>query len=73
MSTTSQRRRILAWLRRGRKLTPLGAQDRFGCLRLGARVWELRGEGWPIRTTMVCVRNRYGENVRVAEYRMEGR
>jgi len=49
----SQRSRLLTLLReRGeRGVTPLEALDLIGSFRLGARVWDLRQEGWPIETT----------------------
>ena len=45
---TSHRMLILAALRRGEKITPLDAWERWGCYRLGARVYELRRAGIPI-------------------------
>jgi hypothetical protein len=39
MSQTTQ---ILNHLKEGNTLSPLEALDMFGCLRLGARIWELR-------------------------------
>ena len=47
----SQAARILAWLRSGRAITPLLALKRFGCFRLGARIWDLRNDGWVIDRT----------------------
>lgn len=38
----SQTEQILAALERGEKLTPLDALNRFACMRLGARVFELK-------------------------------
>lgn len=45
----SQNRKILAHLKKGRTLTPLDALSRFGCLRLGARVYDLRTAGHNIK------------------------
>lgn len=41
----TQRAEILDYLKTGRSLTPLEALDLFGCLRLGARIWDLKREG----------------------------
>ncbi len=41
----SQKTQILNYLKRGRAITPLEALRKFGCFRLGARVWELRRAG----------------------------
>ena len=45
----TQNGRILAYLRMGHSLTPLEALDQFRCMRLGARIWDLRQMGWPIQ------------------------
>jgi hypothetical protein len=49
----AQRARIKKWLESGKPITPLNALQAFGCFRLGARIWELRKEGLPIRTDFV--------------------
>lgn len=50
-TSASQTARIKAALLKGEKLTPMDALRRFGCFRLGARIWELRNEhGMDIRT-----------------------
>lgn len=43
-TSASQTARIKAALLKGEKLTPMDALRRFGCFRLGARIWELRNE-----------------------------
>lgn len=60
----SQELDILRHLAKGKTLTPLEALRRFGCLRLGARVFELRRQRWPIERRMVDV----GNGKRVAQY-----
>ena len=46
----SQNTQILKYLRPpGRTLTPLKALQLFGCLRLSARIHNLRNEGHPIQ------------------------
>ena len=45
MSTKeSQVLRIKKWLLSGRTLTPMQALSKFGCFRLGARIYDLRKE-----------------------------
>jgi hypothetical protein len=51
----------------GDHITPLDALRRFGCLRLGARVYDLRRHGLPIERRMV---ERDGKHY--AEYRLGG-
>lgn len=57
--------RIRSWLRSGRAITPVEALNRFGCMRLAARIHELRQQGLPIITKRV---QRNGATV--ARYRM---
>ena len=64
----SQQDRILAHLQAGKKLTRLDSWSELGILECPARISELRSKGWPIRTRMKDVFNRYGEKVRVAEW-----
>lgn len=45
----SQAECILADLRKGKKITPLDALEDYGCFRLGARIWDLRKDGHPIK------------------------
>lgn len=66
-NTTAQSARILAYLRAGYSLNPLDALNRFGCFRLGARVWDLRREGHAIESKMV---ERNGK--RFSEYWISG-
>ena len=65
MMAKSQEKRILAFLKSGRPLTPLQALKKFGCMRLGARVWNLKQDGEPIESELVKVGDKY-----VAEYRI---
>ena len=45
--------RIRSWMRSGRAITPVEALNRFGCLRLAARVHDLRADGMTIVTERV--------------------
>lgn len=50
-TSASQTAQIKAALLRGEKLTPMDALRRFGCFRLGARIWDLRNQqGMNIKT-----------------------
>ncbi len=44
----SQKEKIKQYLLTGKELTPLEALKMFGCFRLGARVWDLKKEGYKI-------------------------
>ena len=55
----TQRNDILTYLQSGRSLTPLKALDLFGCMRLGARIWELKAEGYDIEARTLDVGGKY--------------
>jgi len=46
----NQTQMIKEHLESGKTLTPLEALNKFGCLRLGARIWDLRNDGLHILT-----------------------
>jgi hypothetical protein len=46
----SQNERILQHLKKGKKITPLDALEKFGCFRLAARISDLRKDGHLIST-----------------------
>jgi hypothetical protein len=52
----SQAYQILADLRKGRKITALDALTNYGCLRLGARIEELRKAGHKIITERITTK-----------------
>ncbi len=49
----SQKSDILAALQRGDKLSRLDCLNRFGCIEAGARITELRQDGYPIETETI--------------------
>ena len=49
----SQKEQILDYLKQGRSLTPMDALKMFGCLRLGARIADIKGMGYLVHTEMV--------------------
>ena len=58
--TTSQRAAILADLEAGEVITSLDAVKRYGCLRLAARINDLREDGYDVITEIVQAgRKRY--------------
>lgn len=68
----TQTERVLQYLKDFGSITPLQALSDLGVMRLGARIWDLRQEGYPITRRMVGSKNRYGESVSFAEYRLGG-
>jgi len=56
---TSQKEHIRDHLERYGSITPLTALREYGCMRLGARILELRREGLDIRTVTPDEGKRY--------------
>jgi hypothetical protein len=51
--TETQTAQILAHLKTGRSITPIDALNKYGCFRLGARIYDLKQDGHNIVKDMV--------------------
>lgn len=61
----SQNNQILRYLQTHKRgLTPIDALEKFGCFRLSARIADLRGLGWDIRTDLEKNKNNDGYHAR---------
>ncbi len=69
-SAQTQCERLLEHLKLGLPLTAHKALYGYSCLRLAARMWDLRQLGHQIEKTMIQVPTRDGGTARVAEYRL---
>ena len=68
----SQNECILKYLKTHKRgITPKIAYEKFGCLRLSARIYQLRERGHDISSTIVEVKNSVGDPVHVALYRLK--
>lgn len=67
----SDKARILKHLQENGSITPMEALEQYGCYRLGARVFDLRRDGYEINTTIVEGTDRNGEPMKYARYTME--
>ena len=63
----AQNHKILQHLKTGKSISPLEAINLCGCMRLAARVFDLRDEGWPIH----CEKRPVGFNRRVGFYTLD--
>jgi len=67
----TQNEKILRYMQTHKRgITPLVAYEKFGCLRLSGRIWDLRNAGYDISSTLVDVKNRDGDICRVSLYRL---
>jgi hypothetical protein len=66
----SQNKRILAYLKSGRKITPLDGLYAFGTMRLSARIYDLRRRGEAIESRMITITSPavYSGKKRVKQY-----
>lgn len=68
--TGQQNSDVLAWLRNWKSITAREAMLQLGCMRLAARIHDLREAGHVINREMIEVTNRDGRRTRVARYRL---
>ena len=66
----TQAEKILQYMKDCGSITQLEAAE-FGCMRLAARIADLREDGVKIKREMVKRKNRYGETISFAQYRLE--
>ena len=66
----SQSKKILAFLKAGGSLSPLEALTMFGCGRLGARIYDLKKQGYTFVTSAEVHRGPDGEYKCYARYRL---
>jgi hypothetical protein len=59
---------ILRYMQDTGSITPWEAMREFGCMRLGARIYDLKRRGVAVRTELVTEQNRFGRKVQFARY-----
>lgn len=64
----TQCERILRHLQDYGSITQAEAVTEYSCYRLGARIWDLKAQGVPIKSETVTGKNRYGERTSFARY-----
>lgn len=69
MSSETQKKRLMEYLDKGYPVTRLNAAVELGIFELSARIGELEKLDYPIVKRWVTVKNRFGERVRVMQYK----
>lgn len=64
----TQNQKILRYMKQYGSITPLEALQEFGCMRLAARISDLRRMGIGIKSRTTASVNQYGEIVHFAKY-----
>lgn len=67
----TQCERIIKYINDFGSITTLEAFTELGVVRLGARISEMRKEGYEIKGKQECVLNRYGEKCYIKRYYFE--
>lgn len=67
----TQTQKILRYLNECGSITPLEALKEFGCMRLGARIYDLKQAGYDIESRIESHKNSYGERVSYARYTLK--
>jgi len=67
----TQKQRLLQYLQENETINPLEAWAELGIYRLGARIFDLKKDGWTIVAGETPVKNRFGEDCYVAEYSLK--
>lgn len=68
----TQSDRILQYMRTKGSITALDAMREFGCMRLAARIRDLRSAGYGIRSVIESSTNMFGEQVNYSRYSLDG-
>lgn len=63
--------RVLDHLKKNKKLSQKQAINLYGAYRLSAIIYTLRKDGYNITTNFKSGKNRFGDNVSWAEYKLE--
>lgn len=64
----TQKDKVLAYMQQYGSITPLDAMREFSCMRLGARIADLKADGYDIRTEFRAGKNKFGEATHWASY-----
>ncbi len=67
----TQAEAIIKYIKEHGSITAKEADRHIGCMRLSARIYDLREHGYDIEKETVVVKTRYGKT-KVARYRLNG-
>lgn len=67
----TQTDKVLNHLRKYSSITPREAEDLYAIMRLGARIYDLKRQGYVIKAVNIKTTNRFGDPVRFARYFLE--
>ena len=68
MSKATQAERILAYIEEFGSITQMDALRDLGCMRLASRISDLKKQGYPIKSEVEAVKNRFEETCYIKRY-----
>ena len=72
MHIPTQNEAIIEYLHKHESITAMDAVKELGCMRLSARIDDLKRRGYKFINEPITVINRYGQKCRVMSYALEG-
>lgn len=64
----TQAERVLGYIEKFGSITQYEALQDLGVMRLASRISDLKKQGYPIKSEVVTVKNRFGENCFIKRY-----
>jgi hypothetical protein len=68
LSKATQAERVLDYIEKFGSITQYEALQDLGVMRLASRISDLKKLGYPIKSEVVTVKNRFGENCFIKRY-----
>ena len=68
----TQAERILSYIEQFGSITQIDAMRDLGVMRLASRISDLKKQGYPIKSDIEAVNNRFGEKCYVKRYSLRG-
>lgn len=68
----TQAERVLDYIEQFGSITQLEALQDLGVMRLASRISDLKKQGYPIKSDVEAVKNRFGENCYIKRYSLVG-
>lgn len=68
----TQAERVLEYIEQFGSITQLEALNDLGVMRLASRISDLKKQGYPIKSDVETVKNRFGENCYIKRYSLQG-
>lgn len=72
MSKKTQAERVIDYIDMFGSITQFEAMQDLGIMRLASRISDLKKKGYPIKSELVSVKNRFGEDCYIKRYSLAG-